>query len=134
MIQDLLVCSGLALVVPFAGGAIFTRHDVELERYEDLAAEPRFEAVAAILRVSPAPVDSPAIERMNAAEATLALARHTVASRLFDREPLSEHLRFCADVAASGLAGYRLLYPHRPDAPARVHEQLQGLCRELAAG
>ena len=90
--------------------------------------------VAAILRVSPAPVDSPAIERMNAAEATLALARHTVASRLFDREPLSEHLRFCADVAASGLAGYRLLYPHRPDAPARVHEQLQGLCRELAAG
>lgn len=90
--------------------------------------------VAAVLIVSPAPAEEPAIERLNAAEATLALARHTVASRLFDREPLSEHLRFCADVAASGVATYRLLYPHRADAPTRVRDLLRKLCRQLVRG
>lgn len=52
------------------------------------------------------------LQPLGAREATVALVRHTVASRLFDPPLLEKHLAFCA-LAAQQIPVQRLSYPHR---------------------
>ena len=47
------------------------------------------------------------------------LIRHTVASRLFDRQLLANHLRFCSALA-SATRVFNLYYPHRRDSIPEV--------------
>jgi len=69
-----------------------------------------------------------AVEPLGTAEASLALVRHTVAARLFDRELLAQHLGFCAGASAS-LPLHRMFYPHRWDVLPQVRE---AIARDLA--
>ena len=56
-------------------------------------------------------------------DAMLALVRHTVAARLFDRRLLARHMRFCAQTAAC-IPVRRLSYPHEYALLPRVGDAL----------
>jgi len=62
-------------------------------------------------------------ERLGPLQATLALARHTVAARLFDEALLARHLAFCA-ASAGDLPLWRLRYPHRLELLPRLAEAI----------
>lgn len=64
-----------------------------------------------------------AVETQNPRGAALALVRHTVATRLFDRKLLAQHLAFCTQ-AGPLLAVRRLIYPRRFDALPAVRDLL----------
>lgn len=71
-----------------------------------------------------------AVEALSQQEAALALVRHTVAARLFDRELLANHLAF-ATQAAQRIPVRRLLYPRDyallPRVAAAIEADLAGL-------
>jgi hypothetical protein len=56
--------------------------------------------------------------------AMLALVRHTVAARLFDRTLSTAHMRFCAEAAAS-VPVRRVAYPLLPEALPRVRDLME---------
>lgn len=64
-----------------------------------------------------------AVETQNPRGAALALVRHTVATRLFDRKLLAHHLMFCTQ-AGPLLPVRRLIYPRRFDALPAVRDLL----------
>jgi hypothetical protein len=72
------------------------------------------------------PNDQPGLEQLPPNQAAQMLVSHTAAARLFDPALLSEHLAFCAQVAAQ-LPLYRLTYPHREGALPVVKELLETL-------
>ena len=75
-------------------------------------------------------------ERVSRREATLALARHSVASRLFDRDLLARHLEFCAQAAAL-IPVRRLSYPREYALLPRVREVIEadvGTCSGAMPG
>ena len=63
------------------------------------------------------------IEPQNPRDATLTLVRHTVATRLFDRDLLARHLAFCAQ-AGPLLPMRRLVYPRRMEALPALRDRL----------
>ncbi|MBI4915093.1 MAG: hypothetical protein HY825_04540 [Acidobacteria bacterium] len=76
--------------------------------------------LAAFVIVEPSPPAAGGhLEQAGPAESLLAVASHTVAARLFDRELLGSHLAFSRDVARL-VPVFRLTYPHRPSAIAEV--------------
>jgi hypothetical protein len=86
---------------------------------------------AAYVIAQPSPVRREiAVERLAQQEAALALVRHTVAARLFDRELLANHLAF-ATQAAQRIPVRRLLYPRDygllPRVAAAIEADLAGL-------
>jgi hypothetical protein len=62
---------------------------------------PEAVALGAIYQLAGSAGPDPRTTRLAVQEATLALVRHTVAARLFDRDLLAAHLTFCAQVAAT---------------------------------
>jgi len=63
------------------------------------------------------------VRRLTASQATLALVRHSVATRLFDQVLLSKHLAFCAKATAR-VPVRDLVYPHDFASLPRVREAI----------
>jgi hypothetical protein len=63
------------------------------------------------------------IRRLGHREASLALVRHTVAARLFDKDLLAQHLHFCAQ-ATQMVNVYELSYPHNLELLPSVKDKL----------
>ena len=107
---------------------------LKLARHEQ-AADPRdarLELAAVYLLAPPAPAaDEVAIRPLTGWAATVALARHTVAARLFGPALLAAHLAFCAEAAAR-VPIRTLAVPRRPDALPRVAAALEGAFHPLA--
>lgn len=75
---------------------------------------------------------APEIQALSTREAMLALVRHTVAARLFDRELLARHMSFCA-TAAARIPVRRLTYPRQLAFLPQVRDAL-GADLEVAVG
>ncbi len=73
------------------------------------------------------PRESVEIEPLTAKTATLALVRHTVASRLFDPGLLERHLQASAALARAVLVR-RLSYPWGEGSPQRIAEAIEASC------
>jgi hypothetical protein len=74
------------------------------------------------------------IQHLTAREAMLALVRHTIASRLFDKELLARHLDFCAEVTAR-IPVRRLVYPRKLSLLPRVREAIEAdQLKEISEG
>ena len=117
-------------ILPFA-----LRHDglTALPRFPQLKLSPDRQPsigmpermpLEAIYVLAPADVAAaPDLRPLTKQEVALALVRHTVAARLFDRDLLAHHLDVCSQ--AAGLVPVRrLLYPHRLDLLADVAQLL----------
>ena len=76
---------------------------------------------------------SPEIRPLSCSQAALALIRHTIAARLFDKQLLARHTDFCA-AAASRIPVRRLVYPRRYDVLPQVRELLAADLDKIADG
>ncbi len=71
------------------------------------------------------------VRPMGRPEATLALARHTIAARLFDKRLMAEHLAFCVQAAAH-VRVCRLSYPRRFEVLPSVRDAIAADLRRPA--
>jgi len=71
--------------------------------------------------------ENPDLLSLASGQAVEMLLRHTAGTRLFDPALLGNHLAFCGRVARQ-IPFYRLVYPHRKEALAKVQELLESLC------
>ena len=124
-------------VLPVAagcGGLVALPHYPQLkvsaaEQYPAAAAERV--AIAAIVVLAPDATgrSGVALEPLGERDAFLALARHTVAARLFDAALLERHAAFCATVAETTPV-LRLAFPRRLDALPETTTRLAALLGE----
>lgn len=61
---------------------------------------------------------------LDSKQTVMTLIRHSVATRLFDKNLLAAHLRFCT-AAGTCIRGYTLSYPRNFDALPKVRERLE---------
>lgn len=101
----------------------FPQPRLSSESHDFRAYPERVQLNAVYLLRQPPGGDSVEIRPVGRQAATLALVRHTVASRLFAPDLLVKHLDFCLHAAAR-LPVSELVYPHVPDALPRVRDLL----------
>ncbi len=122
-------------LLPLAGGPRgpearlrFPQFSLPREQQAD-PAEPPAAPLAAVVCLTPTEGEpGPELRRLTPRQGAVAVARHTVASRLFAPPLARRHLDFCAGVAAA-VPLYELAYPQRLDQLDRLAAMVGDLLR-----